>query len=150
MYTLRLARSIEEHREEIATDTIRHIRQDKEVPHMVKISDQDLRDWVGGILSILPTWPGEAWDAKASERFQNLGKRRFEFAIPLHEAVRCLLIMKQQVFDYARSRGFAQNAMEIYAQEELEHHMGRLFDRLVYHVVRGYEEAREVAARSAA
>jgi hypothetical protein len=36
--------------------------------------------------------------------------------------------------------------IELYAEEELEHRVGRFFDFMLYHVVRGYEAAMRRAA----
>jgi hypothetical protein len=40
--------------------------------------------------------------------------------------------------------------MQLYAEEELEHRVGRFFDILVYHLVKGYESALRTSARVAA
>jgi len=149
MVSPRLIRSIEAAQAEIALSATRHIRQDSDVPHMAGLSDQDLRDWVHTILSFLLSWPTANLNKIMAARFQELGRRRFEESIPLQEAVRCLHILKHVLFDFTRSRGFAQNAIEVYAQEELEHEVGLLFDHLVYAVVRGYEEARSRSQRKA-
>jgi hypothetical protein len=136
-----LVRSIDAHWEEIALDAARRIREESDVPHMAKLSDHELRDWVHTILNFLSFWPSAGLNEIMAKQFQELGRRRFETSIPLQEAVRCLQILKHTLFDFTRSRGFAQNAVEVYAQEELEHGVGLLFDRLVYAVVLGYQEA---------
>jgi hypothetical protein len=145
-----LARSIEVHGEEISQSTIRHIRQDAEVPGIAKLSDRQLHEWASGILTGLQSWLIEGADQNVVGQFQNLGRLRFEKSIPLHESIRCLHAFKRQILDFTRNRGFAQSAIEVYAQEELEHRVGLFFDWLVYYVVRGYEDARAHAARSAA
>ena len=50
-------------------------------------------------------------------------------------------LIKDKMLDFIRSRGFAANALEIYAEEELEHRVGKFFDNLTYHMVHGYESA---------
>lgn len=150
MVNPRLVRSIEAHWEEIALDAARRIRQDSDVSHMAKLSDYELRDWVHTILNFLSSWPSAGLNEIMAKQFQELGRRRFESSIPLQESVRCLQILKHVLFDFTRSQGFAQNAIEVYAQEELEHGVGLLFDRLVYAVVRGYEDAQSRAVRQRA
>ena len=51
MVSLRLIQSIEAHWEEIALNAARRVRQDVDVPHMAKLSDYELRDWVHTILN---------------------------------------------------------------------------------------------------
>ena len=149
MFSLRLAQSIQDHWEQIASDTIQRIRQDQDVPHMAKLRDVELRNWVRGILDTIQFWPSDGVGQKNAERFQRLGRHRFETAIPLEEAVCCLHILKSKLFDFTRSRGFAQSPIEVYAQEELEHQVGLFFDRLVFYAVRGYEEARRRSGQAA-
>jgi|SRR5215471_8418409 len=145
MFSLRLAQSIQDHWEQIASDTIQCIRQDKDVPHMAALRDIELKNWVRGVLDTLQFWPGEGVGKKVAEHF---GRHRFETANPLAEAVWCLHILKRKLFDFTRSRGFAESPIEVYAQEELEHQVGLFFDRLVFYAVRGYEEARRQSGQA--
>jgi len=49
-----------------------------------------------------------------------------------------------------RNQGMGHTTMEIYAEEELEHRLGKFFDCLVYRLVHGYEIALRKAAHLAA
>ena len=66
--------------------------------------------------------------------------------MPLHETVRSVQILKDQMLDFVREQGVAQSSVELYAEEELEHRAGLFFDDLIYHLVRGYEGALRKAA----
>ncbi len=83
------------------------------------------------------------------QRYSVLGKTRFEENIPLHEAVLRFHILKEIVIEFIHEQGFAVNAVQLYAEEELELRLGRFIDAGVYHVVRGYENALRRAARLA-
>jgi hypothetical protein len=45
------------------------------------------------------------------------------------------------MLDYIRDQGIGLSTVEIYAEEELEHQVGVFFDSVIYHVVRGYQNA---------
>ena len=51
--------------------------------------------------------------------------------------------------DFIRARGLVDSAVELYQVEELHLLVSHFFDRAIYHVVRGYEEAARLP-RSAA
>ena len=50
-------------------------------------------------------------------------------------------IIKHEMIEYARVQGLGPDTIELYAEEELEHNIGRFFDCAIYRVVRGFEYA---------
>ncbi len=48
---------------------------------------------------------------------------------------------ESELRERARDHGLCQTTVELYAEEELLYAVNLFFDRLVYHVVRGYERA---------
>ena len=146
MFPNRLTHFIEAHWDDIAAGTMTRIRDDEDVPHMQKLSDPDLLSWARGILVALKLWTSASEDGRLANQYNQVGRVRFENAVPLYEVVRCLHILKFRVIGCVRDQAFAQNALELYAQEELEHHVGLFFDWLLYTIARGYEEARQHAA----
>ena len=141
MYTNRLIRSIEVHWEEIAEDTIRRIRKEEDLPHMQKLSDLELRNWAHGLLETLQSRALAGSDESVADAYRELGRLRFETSVNLYEVVRCLHILKIKTIEFVRNRGFAQNSIEVYAQEELEHSVNLFFDWVLYNIVHGYEAA---------
>ena len=142
----KLIRLVETHWEEIAAGTIRRIRSDEDVPHMQELSDPELVDWARRILEALKSWELTGGEESLAIEYNELGRLRFERSVPLYEVVRCLHILKFRVIGFVRDNAFAQNALELYAQGELEHHVGLFYDWLLYNVARGYEQARRRAA----
>ncbi|HXI39320.1 MAG TPA: hypothetical protein VNH19_13080 [Candidatus Limnocylindrales bacterium] len=147
MYSNRLIQSIEDHWEEIAAEAIRRIRKEEDVPHIQKLSDVELQRWARDILNALQRKALGNDDETLAREYQGLGRLRFETSVNLYEVVRCLHILKIKIIEFVRNRGFAQNSMEIYAQEELEHCIGLFFDWVLYNIVRGYEDAQQCSAR---
>ncbi len=146
MLSHKLIEQIELHWEPITARVLCDIRCEKELEHIARLPESELAEWGRNILKNLGHWlDGE--DADLARRYEALGKVRYDEGVPLHEAVHGLHLLKQRILDFARAQGFAQSTIEIYAEEELEYRVGRFFDWLVWHLVRGYEATLRRALR---
>ncbi len=148
MLSNKLVQTIEEHCEVIMSSLISRIRLDPELQHMAKLPTWELRDWGCGILKNLGKWLSAGRERTMAERYEGLGRLRFQESIPLSEAVYALQLLKDKAIVFVKNGGFvSQSAFEAFAEEELEYLVGRFFDRLVYYLIRGYEEAQRDATR---
>ena len=84
------------------------------------------------------------------KRQEAVGRLRFEQSVPLHEAVHGLCLIKNTIIEFVEEQGIPRDTIGLYAEEELEHRLGKFFDQLIIHLVRGYESAWRRAARAAA
>jgi len=137
-----LVRMIESHAEQITADVLHCLREDPELPSLKKLPEAELRSWASHIVKHLGDWLSETSDAQIASCYEGLGKLRFEEHVPLHESVRNFQRLKEAMIAYIRNQGIRQTTMELYAEEELEHLLGRFFDKMIYYLVRGYEGAR--------
>ncbi len=137
-----LVRMIESHAEQITADVISRLREDPELPNLKKLHENELRSWAGHILKHLGDWLSESDEKQIASCYEGLGKLRFDEHVPLHESVRNFQRLKDTMVTYIRNQGNRQTTMELYAEEELEHLLGRFFDKMIYYMVRGYEGAR--------
>ncbi len=149
MLSSKLIGMVSDHWEEITRRVIWQIRRDANLPEIGKLPEADIRDRAREILQNLGSWLVSK-DDDIGRRYERLGKIRFEEGVPLHEIVRALQIIKENMIQYVRDQGFGHSPLEIYAEEELQHSAARIFDRMVYHVVRGYERAMRENVSSAA
>lgn len=150
MLSHRLVRLIEDHAGEITAGAIQQIRAETELNHIARLPSSELEDWGKQILSSLGAWMSTFRDTSLAAHHEDLGRLRFREDVPLHEAVHALNLLKWRMVDFVRNQGFAQTSVELYAEEELEHRVGRFFDWMCYHLVRGYETALREAAHLAA
>jgi hypothetical protein len=148
MLSGKLIRLIEEHQEEITGSVIREIRHDRDLIDMRKLPDAELRERARLVLENLGFWLAEENEADIARRYEVLGKARFEHGIPLHESARALLVMKDKIVEFVSHQGL-KTFVELYAEEELDRRVGRFFDVLVVHLIRGYEAAWHTAERAA-
>ena len=93
------------------------------------------------MLQNLGQWLTAGAGEEIAHRYEQLGRQRFEADMPLHESVRCLCIMRERVLDFVEEHIFTKNSLALYDQEELDRRLGRFFDLLTIHMVKGYEGA---------
>jgi hypothetical protein len=139
MLSSRLIHLIEDHWESITTRTIARIRRDPELSHLAGLADSELRELGESVVKPLGHWLLTSSDEEISRRYEPVGRLRYRETVPLHEAVRGVQILKDCTLDYIRNQGIGQTTLEFYAEEELEHSLGRFFDSMLHHLVRGYE-----------
>ena len=144
-----LVRMIEGHAEQISADVINRLREDPELPNLKKLPESELRSWACHILKHLGDWLSESDERQIASCYEGLGKLRFEEHVPLHESVRNFQRLKDTMIAYIRNQGVRQTTMELYAEGELEHLLGHFFDKMIYHMVRGYEGARRYTGAAA-
>jgi hypothetical protein len=149
MLSSTLIRQIEGHWDSLTDRLIRQIRSDARLSHIAGLPDIELRDRAREILQHLGDWLVSSGDDEVARRFEETGRVRFEEGIPLHEVVLTYIQIKDRALDYVRARGLGPDIVEVYAEGVFELHLGHFFDSLIYHLVRGYEDAimREVALR---
>ncbi len=148
MLSGKLVHLIETNSDQILTRLIHQIHHDAGFRHIGKLPDAELREWGQHILENLGDWLAAGKEEELRNRYEKVGRTRFEESVPLHEAVHGLLILKNKMIDFVQEQAMAKTTVQLYAEEELEHRVDRFFDILVCSLVRGYENAlrRAVAA----
>lgn len=145
-----LVHLIESHWDQIVARVVEQIRREPGITHVRAVIEGDLRDWAQALLQNLGSWLTAGKEEDLAHKFEKLGKIRFEEGVPLHESVRCLCIVREKMLEYVEDQIFTKSHLELYAEEELERRLGRFFDFLTFHLVRGYErELRKAAALAA-
>jgi hypothetical protein len=146
MLSGKLIRLIETHCDEITRGALRQVHEDAEIKEIRRVPDSELRDRWQVVLRNLGHWLAAGRSSKLVQQYEELGRTRFEEQVPLHETVRVLHILRNQMIDFLKERGLPETTVDIYAEGELEQRVTRFFDELVFHFVRGYENAMRLAA----
>ena len=149
MLSSRLIQLIEAHHRELADRVLREIWRRPDLPHFRRLPEAELRGRGRVILEHLGEWLlGN--DEEMKKKQEAVGRLRFEQGIPLHEAVHGLFLIKNTVIEFMEEQGIPRDSIGLYAEEELELRLGRFFDELIVHLVRGYENAWHRASRAVA
>ena len=140
MFSFTLVQRIEAHSEQIAGLAAEEIRRDPQLLAIGAIDRDELARRARELLGNLGHWL-VARDPEVARLSEPVGRSGFEHSIPLYALIRCLLIIKARLIDFAREE-LSGTALQIYAEEELEYRVGRFFDEVIYHVAKGYELVR--------
>lgn len=143
MLTTRLVKVIKAQREAISEAIIREIHRDSKMPVTRRLSDVVLRSWGDQLIESFRIWAEEGDHDLCAQRCYSFGRSRCEEHIPLLETIRGFHICRERVVSHIRGEGFECTSLDIYIEEETEHHLAGFFDFATYHAVRAYEDARE-------
>jgi len=149
MLSGRLIHLIETHHRELTDRVLREIWRQQDLPHIRRLPEAELRERGQAILEHLGEWL-LGREEEMRKRQEAVGRLRFEQSVPLHEAVHGLCLIKNTIIEFVEEQGIPRDTIGLYAEEELEHRLGKFFDQLIIHLVRGYESAWRRAARAAA
>jgi hypothetical protein len=147
MLSSKLIRLIEDHWEPITGRILSEIRRDPRLKHIASLPTSDLRERARDLLQRLGHWLSVAKSEDLARSFERVGGLRYQESIPLAEVVLGYMIVKDRMLEFVRDQGMGDSPVAIYAEEELEHCVGRFFDSMVYHVILGYEDALAEASR---
>ena len=149
MLSARLIHLIETHHKELADRVLRGIWRRQDLSHIARLPEAELRERGRTIIEHLGEWLlGN--EEEIGKRQEAVGRLRFEQSVPLHESVHALCLIKNTVIEFIEEQGIPRDTIGLYAEEELEHRLGKFFDQLIIHLVRGYERAWRRAIRVAA
>jgi hypothetical protein len=149
MLSARLIRLIEDHSDQIIQGILVEVRRDELLPRYRELSDSELISRFENVCRNLGHWLAERDELVVGQDYEKLGEERFNEQIPLHEVVHAAHVVKNRLTSHARDNGLEQTPVELYAEGELERLINRFFDRIVFHIVRGYEKALVNAIRTA-
>jgi len=149
MVSNKTIRLMESHEEEISQTLLRSIRHHPEMANLGKLSEMELRESASDILRNLGHWLAHGHEEELAPVYENLGRLRFEQGIPLDEPVRAVCLLKEKMMDFVDEQGSGQDYLALYAEEQFERRIGRFFDLLTIHLVRGYQKASRHTAHAA-
>ncbi len=141
MLSSRLVLLIEDHWEQIARRIIREIHDSPRLVHLKRLPELELHQRAQDIVRNLGHWLVASKEDELASYYEHLGRFRNQESIPLEVVVLAYLTVKAEMLEFVREMGMEKTPVELYAEEELEHAVGRFFDHVIYHLVRGYEEA---------
>ena len=141
MLSGKLVHLIEAHWEEVLSRIINQINREPSIAHYRAVVEPELREWGEILLRNLGHWLTPGREVEIGHHYERLGRLRFEADIPLHECVRWLAIAREVMLDFVEEHVYSKTSLELYEEEELDRILGRFFDVLIIHMVKGYEEA---------
>jgi 8-oxo-dGTP diphosphatase len=106
--------------------------------YMALDSDGLLGECTAG-LRLLGRWlGGESTEEEIRAFYRQLGSRRRSQGIQPHEMLSAVMLLKKQIWGYARSQGVWERPVDAYRVMELQSRFAVFFDKAVYHLSRGF------------
>jgi hypothetical protein len=138
---------VQDHGEQICGRVMRQLHETMDLEQIRRLPESYLRQRLQDVTTRLGRGLGSGRESLV-KHYRELGRLCFEQSVPLHETVYLLHLLKDNINDFVREQGFAQSSLELYAEQQLEQYLSRLFGGLLYQVACGYEQAlREAAGR---
>ncbi len=141
MIAARLLQKVEENWEQIAATVVLARDHDPHLPTYRNLSDDEIRDRVRDLTTHLGEWLTTRDETRLAEHFENLGRRRYQQQVPLHELIQKLNVIKRAIRTFASDANCSLTPVGMYDELELLRSMAGYFDFVVYHVAKGYEES---------
>ena len=136
----RLVEMVEKNWESIADRVIERVHTDPQVPNYRALTDHELRYRARDLLSQLGHWLSRRDEARLTQRYEALGRRRFDEGMPLHEVIYKLQLLKQGVLAHARDYHLELSAIQLYAEQEFLGSVDEFFDLIIFSVCKGHSE----------
>jgi hypothetical protein len=149
MLSGKLIRLIESHAETISAEVSRTVRRDPRLANLARLPEAQILEDSREILRNIGHWLLRGNEERLVRKYENIAMARIE-SVPLQESIRGLLLIKDKIADFIDYQALDRDCVELYAEEQLERQVGRLFDLLVMHLANGYETQWRHVARPAA
>lgn len=135
----RLMRLIETHAEALAETLEAKIVNSERCTTYKHVSSGELKKAVAWVYGHLGQWLVSKTEEDIERTYTMLGVRRAEQCIPASQLLWCMVLMKENLWDFMKNMEGIENTSEIFGELELMQMVDQFFDRAMYYAVRGHE-----------
>jgi hypothetical protein len=146
MLSPHLIRQVEQHADRLAESLVDELLQHPHTTHYRRLARPELLAHSRELHGQLGEWLAGRSNAEIDAKFGPRGRDRFVEGVPLEEVVLALILAKRQLRRHTKEGSGLATAAEIHAEMEVDAMVGAFYDKVLYAMVRGYEEARREAA----
>jgi hypothetical protein len=145
MLSAYLVRMVEQHADKLTKELVDDLLSNERTPSFHRLSPDELRNRAHLIYQHLGDWLADRSDASIEAAFEAVGRQRYHERVPISEAVYAIVLTKRHLRDRIRGVGTVYSALELHNEIELSMMIGRFFDKMIYAMVKGWENARHDA-----
>ena len=144
MISQSLVELIEKNAETLAQQWLKDVRQNAQTPFYHTLDPDVLHERAINIYKGLGHWLSvETPKEETAKFFKKWGYERCREGIPLPELIYSYILFRRHLWLYILHVGFLDNAYELHRTLELDNRVILFFDRSLYNMVLGYEEAQK-------
>jgi hypothetical protein len=139
----RLMRLIETHADALAETLDARIANSERCTDYNRLTSGELKTLVVGIYGQLGQWLLTKTEEDIERRYTMIGIRRAEQCVPVSQLLWCIVLVKENLWEYLRKNEELEDTAQIFGELELTQMVEQFFDRAMYFAVRGHEQVRE-------
>ncbi len=143
MLAHRLTRLIETHSDQLVESLEERIARSQRCAEYRRVNSAELKNLVAGIYGQLGQWLVTKTEADIESRYTNIGMRRAEEGISVTQLLWCIMLVKENLWEYLRNNENLENTAQIFGELVLTQMVDQFFDRAMYYAVVGHESVRE-------
>jgi hypothetical protein len=141
MLAYRLVRLIETHSDALVAGLLRKVENSEFTHQYRNVPGEELRDRVYEIYRHLGDWLLGKSDFDIRERYRAIGARRAEQHVPLSQLIWCIVLTKENLWDYLKNEAALERPVEVFGELEMLQLLDQFFDRAIFYASDGYEKA---------
>lgn len=143
MLAHRLLKLIETHAEALTESLNARIAGSERCTDYRRVPSDELKTLVGGIYGQLSQWLVTRTEEDLERRYTMIGMRRAEQCVPVSQLLWCIVLVKENLWEYLKNNETLETTSQIFSELELMQMVDQFFDRAMYFAVRGHERVRE-------
>ena len=136
-----LVRQIEQNADKLAADVVRAVKADGRAKAYHQLSDRKYEEYVLDLYQNLGHWLRSRTWSTLEQVYERKGRDRYHDGMPLAHVVFAFTKTKSMLLEYIRS-AVEGDPSERDMELQLALTISQFFDRVIYHIVAGYEDAR--------
>jgi hypothetical protein len=148
MLAMKLVRLIETHCEGLSLGLTEQIHKSPRTADFRRIPPKDLQMAAAEVYRNLGEWLLQKTEGDIARHFKAIAAQRADQGIRLHQLIWALMLTRNHVRHFLRREGVADNIVALHGEMELHQLLDQFFDRAVYYVALGHEEATQKGSRA--
>ena len=144
MISKRLVEEIERQAAKLTGELIEAIRREERAETYHAFATEKLRELAADLYQNLGGWLHSRSEFALEQHYVKVGRDRFHFGIPLEQVIFALTFSKAKLLQFING-SIAGDSSELSLELQLVSSISHFFDKVIYHVVVGYEDARKAA-----
>jgi hypothetical protein len=145
MLAQRLTLLIEKHSDALLDKFEARVANSKRCTDYRRVPVEELRTLVGTIYKHLGEWLSTKTDGDVERRYTRIGMRRAEQGVPVSGLLWCIVLVKENLWEFMRDNQNLDSIVQLYGELELTHMVEQFFDRAMFYAVCGHEQVAQDA-----
>ena len=146
MLAYRLVRLIENNSDALAAGLLKKVENSEFTRDYRNVPGDELQQRVYEVYRHLGDWLLGKSHFDIRERYREIGRRRAEQHVSLSQLVWCIVLTKENLWEYLKNEAALERPVEVFGELEMLQLLDQFFDRAIFYASDGYEKALAIRA----